>query len=602
MDNQNSMLGLLGMEPTSFLEELSRTDEVTPVPSRGGGGALANGTIVPQDMASSVVEIQQRIPQQASWGVSQLPHGGAMHYQNAEYGQYNAAKQQQRMGLMSGYGSAMMPSGNSGSLQSHPTAAQYGYSGMSGMHNVAMTPPRQAMSGAAGTAWNHSPGSSGVSSDPLASSSYAGIPGQHGSMVQQNQGSVPQQMQLSANRSNGVQGQMYGQYHDFTAAGAVQQTRMMGYSDSQNQMQEMGMSGGYCQPMGSPPAASNRLMQISGQAGQLPSQVHYQQQQQQRYPSMSGSMESSRYMTDSQSHHTAGGHVMSQYQYNPAMMQGQPRMPNEGYGHFYAQPLYRMPSYGATTLAQAQMMSPNAMAQMSPQARSSGSTRPPDIRSPQQSQVPICSVPRLGAVGIGVPSVSGSASFRPNLPSLTTTYTVAANSTAQVGPPRMTLGDSVKAGYSSAMPAAGNPSAQQPMSSSLMIANTARYPVPAYQMNTCQNVPSMPGAEMRQQLYSGQQQQQQMMDAADRSHCFPQSHSQGYYQPVTPQQQQQQSQYAAGPAVMTGGLSPGQMTVHKQSQVAQPQQLISPGQASTSSVSVVCIIDMLNFVRFILCI
>ena len=583
------MLGLLGMESTSFLEELSRTDELTPVPSRGGA-ALANGTMMPQDMAPSVVEMQQRMPQQGSWGVNQLPHGGALHYQNTEYGQYNAAKQQQRMGHMSAYGSGMMPAGNSGSLSSHPTAAQYGYTGMSGMHNVAMTPPRQALSGS-GAAWNHSPGSSAVSSDPLASSSYAGMSGQHGSMVQQHQGAVPQQMQMSANRSNGMQGQMYGQYHDFAAAGAMQQTRMMGYSDTQNQMQEMGMSGGYCQPMGSSPPASTRLMQMSGQTGQMPSQVHYQQQQQQqqRYPSMSVGVESSRYMSDSQPHLTGSGHVMSQYQYNPTVMPGQPRMPGESYSHFYAQPLYRMPGYAATTQAQAQaqMMSPNAVAQMSPQARSSGSARPPDIRSPQPTQVSVCSVPRLGAAATGVPSASGVASFRPNLPSHTATYTVAANSTAQVGPPRMTAGDSIKAGYSSAMPATGSAPAQQPMSSSLMIGNTARYAVPGYQMNTCQNVPSVPAAEMRQQLYSSQQ--QQMMDVPDRSQCFPQSHSQGYYQLVTPQQQQQQQSQYAAPSVMMAGLSPGQMTVHKQSQIAQQpqQQLISPGQASTSSVSAV---------------
>ena len=588
MDNQNSMLGLLGMESTSFLEELSRTDEVTPVPPRGGS-ALANGTMMPQEMASSAVEMQQRMPQQASWGVNQLPHGAAMHYQNAEYGQYNA-KQQQRIGHMSGYGSGMIPTGNSASLQSHPTAVQYGYSAMSGMHNVAMTPPRQAMSGS-GAAWNHSPGSSGVSSDPLASSSYAGMTGQHSGMVQQHQTSVPPQMQMSANRSNGMPGQMYGQYHDFAAAGAMQQTRMMGYSDSQNQIQEMAMSGGgYCQPIGSPPPASTRLMQMSGQASQMQGQVHYQQQQQQqqRYPSMSANMESSRYIADPQSHHAGGGgHMMGQYQYNPAMMQGQQRMPAEGYSHFYAQPLYRMPNYGATTQAQAQMMSPNAMAQMSPQTRSTGSSRPLDIRSPQPAQVPVCSGPRLGAVGSGVPSVSGSVSYRPNLPSQTATYTVAANSTAQVGPARMMLSDSAKAGYSSAVPAAGNPPAQQqPLSSSLMIGNTTRYAVPGYQMNTGQNVPVMPGAEMRQQLYSGQQ--QQMMDVPDRSLCFPQpqSHSQGYYQPVTPQQQ---SQYAGIPA-MIGGLSPGQMTVHKQSQMAQqqPQQLMSPAQSNTTSVSVVC--------------
>jgi len=576
MANQNSMLGLLGMESTSFLEELSRTDEVTPVPSRGGG-ALANGTMMPQDMASNAVEMQQRMPQQASWAVNQLPHGAAMHYQNAEYGQYNVAKQQQRMGHMSAYGSGMMPAGNSGSLQSHPAAAQYGYSGISGIHNVAMTPPRQGISVSA-AAWNHSPGSSGVSADSLSSSSYGSMTGQHGSIVQPHQGTVPPQIQMSGNRSNGMQGQMFGQYHDFPAAGSVQQTRMMGYSDSQNQMPEMGMTGGYCQPMGSPPPASTRLMQMSGQAGHMVNQVHYQQQQQQCYPAMSVSMESSRYVADPQSHHSGGGHVMSQYQYNPSMMQGQPRMPSEGYSHFYAQPLYRMPGYGATTQASTQMMSPNAMAQMSPQARSSGSARPPAIRSPQPTQVPVCSVSRLG-----VPLVSGSTSFRPNLPSHTATYTVAANSTAQIGPQRVISGDNVKAGYSSAMAAGGNPSALQPMSSSLMVGNAARYAVPGYQINTGQNVPSVPGAEMRQQLYSGQQ--QQMVDVPDRSHCFPQSHSQGFYQQVAPQQQQQ-NQYAA---VMMGGLSPGQMTVHKQSQIAQQQQqqLRSPGQASASSVSVV---------------
>jgi len=563
MDNQNSMLGLLGMESTSFLEELSRTDEVAPVPTRAGG-VLANG--MPQDMATGAVEMQQRIPQQASWGVNQLPLGGVMHYQNAEYGQYSAAKQHQRM---AGYGSGMMPSGNSGSLQNHPSAAQYGYPGMSGMHNVAMTPPRQIMSGSGG-AWN-SPGSSGMSSDQLASPSYAGMPGQHGSMVQQHR---PQQMQMSANRSNSMQGQMYSQYH---SAGAVQQTRMMAYSDSQSQMQEVGLSGGYRQPMGSPPPASSRLMQMSGQAGQVPSQVHYQQQQQ-RYPTVSAGVESSHYIADSQSHH-----VMTQYQYNPAVMQGQPRMPGEGYSQFYAQPLYRMPSYGAAT--QAQMMSPNAMAQMSPQARSSGSARPPDIRSPQPSQgAAVCSVPRPGAVGGGAPSVSGSTPFRPNLPSHTATCTVAANSTPHAGPQRMTSGDGIKAGFPPAMPSAVNPPTQQPMSSPLMIGNTARYVVPGYQMNACQNVPSVPGAEMRQQLYSSQQ--QQMMDAPDRSHCFPQSLSQGYYQPVTPQQQQQQGQYAA--SVMMGGLSPGQMAVHKQSQMVQQQQLMPPGQASISSVSMVC--------------
>ena len=582
MDNQNSMLGLLGMESTSFLEELSRTDEVTSVPSRGGGGALANGTMMPQDVVSGSVEMQQRMPQQASWGMNQLPHAAAMHYQNAEYGQYNAAaKQQQRMVHMSGYGGGVMPTGNSGSLQNHPNVAQYGYTGMSGMHNVAMTPPRQAMSGS-GAAWNHSPGSSGVTSDPLASPSYAGMTGQHTSMVQQHRGNVPQQMQMSANRSNGMQGQMYGQYHDFAAAGAVQQTRMIGYSDSQNQMQmqEMGMSGGYCQPMGSPPAASTRLMQMSGQAGQMPGQVHYQHQPQQRYPSMSASIDSSHYIADSQPHHASSGHVMNQYQYNSAMMQGQPRMPSEGYGQFYAQPLYRMPSYGATTQAQAQMMSPNAMAQMSPQARSSGSARPPDIRSPQPTQVPVCSVPRPAAIGVGVPSVTGSAQFRPNMPSHTVTYTVAANSTAHVGAQRMTSGDSVKAAYPSAMPTAGNPpAAQQP---SLMMGNAARFAVPGYQMNT------MPSAEMRQQLYPGQQ--QPVMDAPDRTHCFPQSHSQGYYQPVTlHQQQQQQTQFAAAAPVMMGGLSPGQMTVHKQSQIThqQQQQLMPSGQSSTSSVSMV---------------
>jgi len=570
------MLGLLGMESTSFLEELSRTDEVTPVPSRGGG-VLANG--MPQDMATGTVEMQQRIPQQASWGVNQLPQsGGVMHYQNAEYGQYNVAKQQhQRMAPMSGYGSGMMPAGNSGTLQNHPSAAQYGYSGMSGMHNVAMTPPRQIMSGS-GAAWN-SPGSSGVSSDPLASPSYAGMPSQHSGMVQQHRGSVPPQMQMSANRSNGLQGQMYGQYHDFAAAGAMQQTRMMAYSDSQNQMQEMGLSGSYRQRMGSPPPVSSRLMQMSGQASHIPSQVHYQQQQQ-RYPSMSGGMESSHYVADSQSHHGGSGHVASQYQYNPAMLQSQPRMPSEGYSQFYAQPLYRMPSYGAAT--QAQMMSPNAVAQMSPQARSVSSARPPDIRSPQPSPGAVSSVPRPGAVGGGAASVSGSQSFRPNLPGHTATYTVAANSAAHASPQRMMLGDSIKAGYLPAMPSAGNLPTQQPM-----IGNTARYVVPGYQMNTCQNVPSMPSAEMQQQLYSGQQ--QQMMDIADRSHCYPQSHSQGYYQPVTPQQQQQQGQYAA--SVMMGGLSPGQMAVHKQSQMAQQQQqqqLMSPTQASTLSVSVVC--------------
>jgi len=577
MDNQNSMLGLLGMESTSFLEELSRSDEVTPVAPRGGG-VLANG--MPQDMASSAAEMQQRIPQQATWGVNQLPHGGGVvHYQNAEYGQYNVAKQQhQRLAAMSGYGSGMMPAGNSGTLQNHPNAAQYGYSGMSGMHSVAVTPPRQIMSGSGG-AWN-SPGSSGVSSDPLASPSYGGMPGQHGGMVQQHRGSVPPQMQMSANRSNGMQGQMYGQYHDFAAAGAMQQTRMLAYSDSQNQMQEMALSGGYRQRMGSPPPASNRLMQMSGQASQIPSQLHYQQQQQQqqRYPSMNAGMESSHYLADSQPHHGGGGHVISQYQYNPAMMQGQPRMPSEGYSQFYAQPLYRMPSYGAAT--QAQMMSPNAMAQMSPQARSGGSARPPDIRSPQPSQGAVCSMARPSAVGAGAVAVSVSQSFRPNLSSHTATYTVAANSTAHAGAQRMMLGDSIKAGYPPAMPSAGNPPTQQPM-----IGNTARYAVPGYQMNTCQNMPSMPAAEMQQQLYSGQQ----MVDVVDRSHCFPQSHSQGYYQPVTPQHQQQQGQYAA--SVMMGGLSPGQMAVHKQSQMAQQQQqqqLMSPTQASTSSVSAVC--------------
>jgi len=576
MDNQNSMLGLLGMESTSFLEELSRTDEVTSVPSRGGG-ALANGTMMPQDVVSGVVEMQQRIPQQASWGLNQLPHGGAVHYQNAEYGQYNvAAKQQQRMVHMSGYASGVMSTGNSGSLQNHPNAAQYGYSGMSGMHNVAMTPPRQAMSGS-GAAWNHSPGSSGVTSDPLASPSYAGMTGQHGGMVPQHRGSVPQQMQMTANRSNGMQGQMYGQYHDFAAAGAVQQTRMMVYPDAQNQIQEMGISGGYCQPMGSPPPASTRLMQMSGQSGQMPSQVHYQQQQQQqRYPSVSASIDSSHYVADSQQHHPGSGHVMNQYQYNSAMMQGQPRMPGEGYGQFYAQPLYRMPSYGSSTQTQAQMMSPTAMAQMSPQARLSGSARPPDMRSPQPTQVPICSAPRPGVIGSGIPSVSGSASFRPNIPAHTVTYTVAANSAAHVSPQRMTSGEGVKAAYPTAVPTAGNPSvAQQP---SLMIGSAARYAVPGYQVNT------IPGTEMRQQLYSGQQ--QQVMDAPDRSHCFPQSHSQGYYQPVAAQQQQQQSQYAAAP-VMMGGLSPGQMTMHKQSQIMQQQQLMPSGQATTSSVSLV---------------
>lgn len=576
------MLGLLGMESTSFLEELSRTDEVAAVPSRTGGNALANGTMMPQDVASSSVEMQQRMPQQASWGVNQLPLGGAMHYQNSEYGLYNAAKQQQqqRMGHVSGYGSGMMPAGNSGSLQNHPTAAPYGYSGMSGMHNVAMTPPRQAMS-VSGAVWNHSPGSGGVSSDPMASSSYGSVSGPHGSMAPQHQGSIPQQMQMSANRSNGMQGQMYGQYHDYAASGAIQQTRMMGYSDSQNQMQEMA----YGTPMGSPPPASSRLMQMSGQAGQMSSQVHYQQQQQ-RYPSMSANMDSSRYMADSQSHHAGGGHMMTQYQYNQAMMQGQPRMLGEGgYGHFYAQPLYRMSSYGATTQAQAQMMSPNAMAQMSPQARSGGAARLPDMRSPQSTQVPVCSMSRVAAIGSG--GQSGSASFRQNLPGHTTTYTVAANSTAQVGPQRITSCDSTKAGYSSGMPVAGTPSAQQPMPSSMM-GSSARYAVPGYQMNTCQNVP---GTEMRHQLYSGQQ--QPMMDMPDRSHYFSQSHSQSHYQSAAPQappQQQQHSPYA-GTGVMIGSLSPGQMAVHKQSQIPQQQQqqqLLSPGQASASSVSLVC--------------
>jgi len=577
MDNQNSMLGLLGMESTSFLEELSRTDEVSSVPSRGGG-AVANGTMLPQDAVSGPVEMQQRMPQQASWGINQMPHTGVMHYQNTEYGQYNAAaKQQQRMVHMSGYGSGMMPTGNSGSLQNHPNAAQYGYSGMSGMHNVAMTPPRQALSGA-GVAWNHSPGSGGITSDPLASQSYAGMTAQHGGMVQQHRANVPQQVQMSANRSNGMQGQMYGQYHDFATAGTMQQTRMMGYSDSQNQIQEMGMSGGYCQPIGSPPPASTRLMQMSGQAGQMPSQVHYQQQ---RYPSMSASVDSSHYISDSQPHHSGSGHVVNQYQYNSAMMgQGQPRMPGDGYGQFYAQPLYRVPGYGATTQAQAQMMSPNAMAQMSPQARSSGSARPPDIRSPQPTQVPVCSVPRPSAISGSVPMVSASASFRPNIPSHTVTYTVAANSTALVGTQRMPSVDGVKAAYPSAMQTVVNPSAAQ----QLMVGSAARYAVPGYQMNT------MPGTELRHQLYAAQQ--PQVMDAPDRPLCFPQSHSQGYYQPVTlqqqqPQQQQQQSQYAA-PAVMMGGLSPGHMTVHKQSQMPlQQQQLMPPGQAITSSVSVV---------------
>lgn len=573
------MLGLLGMESTSFLEELSRTDEVTPVPSRGGS-ALANGTMMPQDMVSGAVEMQHRMPQQASWGVSQLPPGAAMQYQNAEYGQYSAAKQHQRMGHMSGYGSGIMPTGNSGSVPNHPNAAQYGYSAMSGMHTVAITPPRQAGSGS-GAAWNHSPGNSGVSSDPLASSSYAGMSGQHGSMVPQHRGSVPAQMQMPANRSNGMQGQLYGQYHDFATADAVQQTRMAGYSDSQNQLQEMGMTTGYCPPMGSPPPSASRMMPMSagagGPSGQVPSQVYYQQQQQQRYPSMSANMDSSHYMASSQSHHAGSGHMMSQYQYNPAVLQGLQRMPGEGYSQFYAQPLYRMPSYGATTQAQAQMMSPNAMAQMSPQARSSGPVRPPDIRSPQPTQVPVCSMPRPG-----LPSVSGSASFRPNLPSHTATYTVAASSTTH-GQQRMTPGDSIRAGYPSAVPATGN--LQQSMSSSLVIGNTPRHAVPGYQMNTCQNVPSMPSAEMRQQLYASQQ--QQMVDVPDRSHCFPQSHSQpGFYQPIAPQQQQQ-SQYAAA-SVMMGGLSPGQMTVHQQSQIAQQQQqLMSPGQTAMSSVSMV---------------
>jgi len=572
MDNQNSMLGLLGMESTSFLEELSRTDEVTAVPSRGVG-VLANG--MPQDLASGAVEMQQRIPQQASWGVNQLPHGPSVMYQTAEYAQYNAAKQHQRMGHMSGYGSGMMPPGNSASLQNHPNVAQYGYAGM---HNVAMTPPRQAMSGS-GTAWNHSPGSSGVSSDQLASPSYGSMTSQQASMVQ-HRSSVPPQMQMPANRSNGMPGQMYGQYHDFAAAGPVQQTRMMGYSDSQSQMQEMSLSGGYGQPLGSPPPASSRLMQMSGQSGQMPSQIHYQQQQQQQqhhYPSMSASMESSHYMTDSQSHHAGSGHGISQYQYNTAMMQGQPRMPTEGYSQFYAQPLYRMPNYGVTTQAQAQMMSPNAVAQLSPQARSTGSARPPDMRSPQPTQGSVCSVPRPGGV-------SGSQSFRPNVPSHTTTYTVAANSTAPViGLQRMMSGDSIGAGYPSAMPAASNPSAPQPMSSSLVIGSTARYAGPVYQMNTYQNMPSIPGTEIRQQLYSGQQ--PQVTDLPDRSHCFPQSISQGYYQPVT-LQQQQQNQYAA--SVMMGGLSPGQIAVHKQSPIAPQQQLMPPGQTTTVSVSLVC--------------
>jgi len=568
------------MESTSFLEELSRTDEVASVPSRGGGGgALANGTMMPQDVVSGPVEMQQRMPQQASWGMNQLPHGAAVHYQNAEYGQYNAAakqqQQQQRMVHMSGYGSGMMPTGNSGPLQNHPNAAQYGYSGM---HSVAMTPPRgQAMSGSA-TAWNQSPRSSGMASDQLASPSYPVMTGQHGGMVQQHRSSVPQQMQMSAvNRSNGMQAQMYSsQYHDFAAAGTMQQTRMMGYSDSQHQMQEMGMSGGYSQPMGSPPAASTRLMQMSGQAGQMPSQLHYQQQQ--HYPSLSASMDSAHYIADSQSHgHTASGHVMNQYQYNSAMMQGQPRMPGDGYGQFYAQPLYRMPAgYGATTQAQGQMMSPNAMAQMSPQARSAA--RPPDIRSPQPTQVPVCSVPRLGAVGSSVPS----SSFRPSIPSHTVTYTVAANSTSHVSPQRMSSGDAIKAAYPAAMPTPGSVSAGQ--QASLMIGSAARYAVPAgYQMNAMN---SMSGAaEMRQQqMYSGQQ--QQVVDTVDRSHCYPPSHPQGYYQPQ--QQQQQQSQYPAA-SVMMGGLSPGQMVVHKQSQmVQQPQQqlqLMPSGQATASSVS-----------------
>ena len=561
------MLGLLGMESTSFLEELSRTDDVTSVPTRGGAGTLANGTMVPQEMSSAAtVEMQQRMPQQASWGVNQLPpHGGAAPYQNAEYVQYNAAKHHQRMGHVSGYAmSGLMPAGNSGSVHGHSNTAQYGYSGMP---NVAgMAPPRQGMSSSA-AAWNHSPGSGGVPSDALASPSYTGMTGQHVAMAQpqQHRANVAPQMQISTNRSNSMQAQMYsGQYHDFAAAGGVQQSRMMGYSDQQSQMQEMAMPGGYRQPMSSPPPASSRLMQMSGQAAQMPNQVHYQQQQQQQ-PRYAG-VESSHYVADSQSHHTGTGHMMGQYQYNAAMMQGQPRMHGDGYGQFYAQPLYRMSAYGASS--QAQMMSPNAMAQMSPQARSSVAARPPDMRSPQPAQVP----PRPGAVSIGgVPTAVGSTSFKPNVPGHTATYTVASNSTTLVPPQRMTSVDSVKVVGPSVMPAAASLSAQQPLSST-------RYAVPGYQTNMSQNLSSMPGIEMRQQqLYPGLQ--QQVMDVPERSHCFPQSHSQSYYQPVTMQQHQQQSQYATAAAMM----SPGQV-----SQMAQPQQQHIPtGKPTVSSVSLV---------------
>jgi hypothetical protein len=135
MDNPNSMLGLLGMESTSFLEELTRSDDLSPMPQQSG---VANGTVLPSGdqgggntVGGACVEMQQQRQQmQASmWGMGQQ---SSVHYGSQEHAQFGALKQQQqqRMGQISGYGGGgMMPVGNGGVLQAQ-AGGNYSYGGM----------------------------------------------------------------------------------------------------------------------------------------------------------------------------------------------------------------------------------------------------------------------------------------------------------------------------------------------------------------------------------------------------------------------------------------------------------------------------------------
>ncbi len=440
------MLGLLGMESTSFLEELTRSDDPSPMlPSVGG---LANGSVLSGSNADSSgissMEVQQQQRQQMPSSMWGQPSQTNVHYGGQDHSQFGAMKHQQRMVPVGAYPSTLMPAG-SGSVQGQPATATYGYSNMSlnsqqpqQQQHMSMTPPRQMMGGT--QIWGQ--GSSSVPSDHVAAGQYSGMPSNHPAMPQQHSGIMPQmqsQSTVSAGRTNGMAPggqQMYGQYHpDYNMAGNMSGqvshpigVSMAGYAESQQQPQQQpGMplpSGNYCQqqqnpPMNSPPPAPNRIAQMSMMAAsgqRMPggSNAAYQQQQHQ-YQTMQGSagpMESSAFMGE-----MSAGHSMNQTQQfqsystvsgsnNNAtasnVMTGQPV---DGYpGQYYGQSMYRMQNYTAA-VSPSQLMSPVSVQAMSSPSRAS-------VARPQQHM----QSPTPGARLAGPGAAAASGTYRPGIP------------------------------------------------------------------------------------------------------------------------------------------------------------------------------------------